>query len=178
MVDEAALSQTLKSDELADLLMQIDVRDMMLVVDACNSAASVEGSGFRPGPMGSRGLGQLAYDKSMRILTASQSESVALESERLLHGALSYALLREGLEAQQADVFPKNGAVSFTEMFRFASERVPDLYAELKSNSFQPLSRGGFSFAEETEPVALNVQRPALFDFRRPEENKIEMVFE
>lgn len=177
VVDEQALSQTLKSDQLAELLMQIDVRDMMLVVDACNSAASVEGSGFRPGPMGSRGLGQLAYDKSMRVLTASQSENVALESERLLHGALSYALLREGLEAQHADVFPKNGAISFTEMFRFASERVPKLYAELQSDSFQPLSRGGFSFSEEIEPVESKVQRPALFDFRRPEEGRIEMVF-
>jgi hypothetical protein len=41
---------------------------MAIIIDACHSAASFEGEGFKPGPMGSRGLGQLAYDKRIRIL--------------------------------------------------------------------------------------------------------------
>ena len=53
-----------------------------MIVDACHSAASVDEAGFKPGPMGSRGLGQLAYDKGMRILAASQADDVALESGR------------------------------------------------------------------------------------------------
>src|SRR3989440_4366623 len=51
------------------------------VVDACHSSASVQGEGFKPGPMGSRGLGQLSYDKGMRILTSTQSDDVALETD-------------------------------------------------------------------------------------------------
>ena len=41
---------------------------MVMIIDACHSAGSVEHEGFKPGPMGSRGLGQLAYNKRMRIL--------------------------------------------------------------------------------------------------------------
>lgn len=43
-----ALTGTLDSDLLAKLLMQIDARNMVLVIDACNAAASVEGDGFWP----------------------------------------------------------------------------------------------------------------------------------
>ena len=42
-----------------------------MVVDACRSAASVDCGEFKPGPMRSRGLGQLAFDKGMRLLAAS-----------------------------------------------------------------------------------------------------------
>ncbi|AXI49116.1 hypothetical protein C1J03_23665 (plasmid) [Sulfitobacter sp. SK012] len=167
MIDDTTLNNTLNSDRLADLLMQIDVRDMLLVIDACNSAASVEGGGFKPGPMGSRGLGQLAYDKSMRVLAASQSEELALESDQLLHGALSYAMLREGLEAEHADRAPKDGATSFSELFEFTTQRVPLLYSELQTGGFVPLARGSFSLVESDDADLLQVQRPALFDFRR-----------
>jgi hypothetical protein len=41
---------------------------------------------MKSGPMGCRGLGQLAYDKGMRILTASQADNMALEHDDLEHG--------------------------------------------------------------------------------------------
>ena len=96
-VDERLLRRTLDSDVLARRLRGVDAGDFVMVFDACNAAASVEGGGFKPGPMGSRGLGQLAYDKAMRVLAASQAEEVALESDQLRHGLLTYAMLREGL---------------------------------------------------------------------------------
>ena len=175
-LEEGSLEFALSGKRLADLLMQIDVRDMMLVIDACNSAASVEGQGFRPGPMGSRGLGQLAYDKSMIVLAASQSEDVALESDALAHGAMSYAMLREGLESGFADMAPQNGAVSFSEMFAFALDRVPDLFIELQQGTFNPKTRGMFSLVEELEESVAKPQRPALFDFRQRDALNIEMA--
>ena len=105
-INNALLARTLDSDLLARHLRRVDAGDFVMVVDACNSAASVEGSGFKPGPMGSRGLGQLAYDKAMRVLAASQAEAVALESERLRHGLLTFAMLHEGLEGGAADRAP------------------------------------------------------------------------
>ena len=89
VVDDTLLKNTLDSDLLAHYLRQVDAGDFVLVIDACNAAASVEGGGFKPGPMGSRGLGQLAYDKGMRVLAASQAEEVALESGELRHGLLN-----------------------------------------------------------------------------------------
>ena len=55
-------------------LRDVDAGDLVLIVDACHSAAAIEGTDFKPGPMGSRGLGQLSYDKGMRILTATQAD--------------------------------------------------------------------------------------------------------
>ena len=53
-----------------------------MIVNAFQSAASIEGAGdFRPGPMGSRGLGQFVYDKGVRLMAASQAETIALESD-------------------------------------------------------------------------------------------------
>jgi hypothetical protein len=40
--------------------------------------------------LGSRGLGQLVYDKRMRLLAASQSDEVAHEYHYLQKGLLTY----------------------------------------------------------------------------------------
>jgi uncharacterized caspase-like protein len=90
------------SDELSGWMRDVDAGDLVMIVDTCHSAATVEEPGFKPGPMGSRGLGQLAYDKGMRILAASQADDVALESEKLKQGLLTYALVQNGLEDRQA----------------------------------------------------------------------------
>lgn len=163
---ENLAAHTLDSTRLGDLLRAIDTRDMVLVIDACNSAASVQGAGFKPGPMGSKGLGQLAYDKAMRVLTASQAEAVAIESDTLNHGALTYALMREGLEAAVADSAPKNGSIGMGELLSFGLIRVPDLYQSLHAGSFEPLARGAFTLQTNDPENVPYVQQPALFDFR------------
>ncbi|HYY96957.1 MAG TPA: hypothetical protein VE642_00105, partial [Pyrinomonadaceae bacterium] len=56
-----ALGRAISSDELGAWLRDVDAGELIMVVDACHSAASVQGEGFKPGPMGSRGLGQLSY---------------------------------------------------------------------------------------------------------------------
>src|SRR5207237_3254783 len=50
--------------------------EMVMVLDSCHSGAA-PGQGFRPGPLGDRGFGQLAYDKGLRIFAATQPEKVA-----------------------------------------------------------------------------------------------------
>ncbi len=169
-VDSELLGRTLGSDVLASYVSRIDAGKFVLVVDACNSAASVQGGGFKPGPMGSRGLGQLAYDKAMLVVAASQVEDVALESDRLRHGLLSYALLREGLEGGAADTGPKDGLVGFGELLSYAVERVPALYGELASGRFVQQGRGLETFRPSgTKTEAASAQRPVVFDFRRGE---------
>jgi hypothetical protein len=56
--DSDVIDGGVSSDDLSRWLRDVDAGDLVMVVDACHSAASVEGSGFKPGPMGSRGLGQ------------------------------------------------------------------------------------------------------------------------
>jgi len=98
----------------------------------------VESGGFKPGPMGSRGLGQLAYDKRMRVLAASQASDVAFEDRAIGHGLLTYALCRDGLGRDwlglfgyRADAAPADGKVTVGEWLRYAERRVPGLAEEI-----------------------------------------------
>jgi N-terminal domain of anti-restriction factor ArdC len=71
--------ETLNTNELSAWLRDVDGGEMVMVVDACESEATIQAEGFKPGPMGSRGLGQLAYDKGMRVLAASKAKESAVE---------------------------------------------------------------------------------------------------
>lgn len=127
-----ALGRAVSSDELGAWLRDVDAGELILVVDACHSAASVQGEGFKPGPMGSRGLGQLSYDKGMRILTSTQADDVALESALVEQGLLTYALTRDGLESARADFMPKDERITVAEWLAYGVERVPSLHAEVE----------------------------------------------
>ena len=52
----------ISSEELSLWLRNVDGGEMVLIADVCHSAASVEGEGFKPGPMGSRGLNRTTGD--------------------------------------------------------------------------------------------------------------------
>ncbi len=148
----------ISSDELSRWLRDVDAGELVLIVDACHSAAAIEGTDFKPGPMGSRGLGQLSYDKGMRILTATQADNVALEKGGL--GLLMRALLVDGLTAWQADYKPRDKAILLTEWLSYGVERVPRLYEEMKDGRI----RGTFDPRELADG---KTQQPSLFDFAR-----------
>ncbi len=168
-VDDTLLERTISSAELTAWLRDVDAGDLIMIVDACYSATSIEGSGFKPAPMGSRGLGQLAYDKGMRILTATQARSLALESERIRQGLLSYALLKDGLEAEQADYRPRDRRISMSEWLSYSLDRVPRLHDQIRAGDLQRLdgARGTVAVfgAADGEDAPASLQRPQLFDF-------------
>ncbi len=161
------LDRTITSAALADWLYAMDAGRTVIIIDACNSAAVVEANGFKPGPMNSRSLGQLAYDKGMQIITASQAENVALESELVQHGLLTYALVSEGLENLEADFRPADGQITLSEWLEYGTGRVPDLYRQVREGQLEPLTKGavdlGMIIRYDDEDA--NVQRPSLFDF-------------
>src|SRR5688500_11745986 len=94
-----------------------------MVIDACNSGQALEAEEKRRGPMNSKGLSQLAYEKGMYILTAAQSYQAALETSQLGHGYLTYSLVEEGLQKGMADVGQKDGVVAMGEGFDSGVER-------------------------------------------------------
>jgi hypothetical protein len=165
------LARGVSSDELATWLRDVDAGELVLVVDACHSAAAVEAEGFRPGPMGSRGLGQLAYDKGMRVLTASQADDVALEIGRLQHGLMTYALVIEGLVHGKSDWKPQDRRIDVAEWLGYGVERVPSLETEARTGTVQAPTRGATPVRAQVPGGAAGGrsrgQRPALFDFLR-----------
>jgi WD40 repeat protein len=145
-------------EELAAVLLPVQAAQWTIVIDACHSAATVTGGGFKPGPMGSRGLGQLAYDKRMRVLAASQESGVAIESRTLKSGLLTYALVQEGLQQGRADFLPRDKVVSVAEWLRYARTRVPALV-----QAGADATRGAVLVGRPRPTGPL--QKPALFDF-------------
>lgn len=177
-IDDATRQRAVSTAELADWLSGIDAGELTMVIDACQSAAAVESDGFKPGPMGAKGLGQLAYDKGMRILAATQSDDVALESGSLRHGLLTFALIQEGLNMGKADFRPVDRKVDMVEWLTFGSQRVPQIYSDVRAgrramndgkSSWQFEMRGATAVPMPGASAAgmVRIQRPSLFDFKR-----------
>jgi WD40 repeat protein/uncharacterized caspase-like protein len=165
--DPVLLAHSISTDELESWLRDVDGGDIVLIIDACHSAASVD-SGFKPGPMGDHGLGQLAYEKGIRILAASQAQESAGESSLTQQGFLSFALVHDGLERNKADFKPKDQKITLAEWLSYGMERVPGLADEVARGA---LGTGNVT-AKPTEIGArgnrrkrLALQQPALFDF-------------
>jgi hypothetical protein len=157
----------ISADELTEWLSPINALEMALVIDACHSAASVDTPGFKPGPMGDRGLGQLAYDKGIRILAASQASQVALEDAGLGYGLLTYALAGEGIDGEgfgRADA-NGDGAIKLDEWLRYAVERLPGLSEDVRLKRFTSVAPRDFDLVPMVAVERPKPQEPALFDF-------------
>src|SRR5262249_41409604 len=169
------LAHSISDRELEQALEGIDAAQIVVVIDACNSGQALEAEEKRRGPMNSKGLAQLAYEKGMYALTASQSYQAALEASQLGHGLLTYALVEEGLKTAAADNEPKDGVVSAREWLDFATERVPQMQEE-KMKQTRGLGIGiVFTEGEQkiADPEKRSVQRPRVFYRREMEANPL-----
>src|SRR5258706_4246571 len=162
------LTHSISDLELEDAVEGLAAGSMLMVIDACNSGQALETEEKRRGPMNSKGLAQLAYEKGMYILTAAQSYQAALEAAQLGHGLLTYALVEEGLKTTVADNEPQDGILSAREWLDFATERVPQMQEE-KMKQARGLGLN-IAFAEGDQkvddPDKRSVQRPRVF-YRR-----------
>jgi WD40 repeat protein len=170
-LDEAGfrvlVSHGVSDVELSGAFEGLDASQIMLVIDACNSGQALGAEGQRLGPMNSKGLAQLAYEKGMYILTAAQSFQLANENTRLGHGFLTFALVEEGLKKAAADTEPKDGEVTIREWLRYATWRVPQIYEEqMKAGDDIRELRLGSQGNKGLRLVADEVQRPRVF-YRR-----------
>lgn len=173
-ITPAVLPKFISSEDLSRWLREVDAGQMAMIIDACHSAASVETPGFKPGPMGDRGLGQLAYDKGMMILAATQASDVALEVGKIQQGLLTYALVQDGLQYGESEPkqrnadHNKNGSLTLKEWLKYGERRVPGLYEDIRSGKVPVVRRDAYP----TDPnwrnkTAQNAQTPSLFDYQR-----------
>lgn len=170
-LDEAGLrtmlSHSISDEELQAAVEGLDAGQLLLIIDACNSGQALEAEEKRRGPMNSKGLAQLAYEKGMFILTAAQSYQAAQEASQLGHGLLTYVLVEEGLRQGAADTGPEDGQIVSREWLDYATDRVPKMQIEKMKDA-----RGGgldLSFKEEERGLTVerrNAQQPRVF-YRR-----------
>lgn len=125
------LTHSISDRELEAAFEQIDAGQIMLIIDACNSGQALEAEEKRRGPMNSKGLAQLAYEKGMYVLTASQSYELAFESNALKNSYLTYALIKEGLQSRIKETDANgDGYIWLREWFDYAEQRVPHMREE------------------------------------------------
>ena len=172
--------QTILSHSISDLELEaavegMDAGHLLLVIDACNSGQALEAEEKRRGPMNSKGLAQLAYEKGMYILTAAQSYQAALEAAQLGHGLLTYALVEEGLKTPIADSEPKDGVLNAREWLDFATDRVPQMQEEKMKQGRGIGVEIAFTEGEQkiADPGKRSVQRPRVFYRRELEANPL-----
>src|SRR2546421_12849873 len=123
------LSHSISDEEIEAAVEGIDAGQMLLVIDACNSGQALESEEKRRGPMNSKGLAQLAYEKGMYILTAAQSYQAAQEVSELGHGLLTFVLVEEGLKEMKGDR-DGNRELTEREWLDYAAARVPEKQIE------------------------------------------------
>jgi WD40 repeat protein len=159
---QTILTHSISDRELEEAFEKIDAERILLVIDACNSGQALDAEEKRRGPMNSKGLAQLAYEKGMHVLTASQSVELAYESEALKHSYMTYALVEEGLKSKVGEAdFNRDGQVWLREWFDYAVQRVPLMRA---SKVAQTANQSNKSLEEESERG--KVQIPRVF-YRR-----------
>jgi hypothetical protein len=150
--------------ELGGWLRNVQAREIVLVLDTCQSGASVSGSGFKPGPMGDRGFGQLVYDKGMRVICATNENTDALEDGSLRHGLLSYALLA-GLADFTAG---KKKSFSTKSWLTEARDQTIPLYEAARKGEGIKTLRGAVWVSDKLEQkkgADAVGQEPRLFDY-------------
>ncbi|KPF79370.1 hypothetical protein IP88_02020 [alpha proteobacterium AAP81b] len=151
------------ADDLAAWLRPLDAGETALIIDACHSAASVTAGGFKPGPMGDAGLGQLAFDKGIRVLAATQADDVALESREQGLGLLTATLINEGLGGKAPGT--SDGWVRLDAVLRHAAARLPQLMAEQAARAEQAADATWPPLLVAASPQPPRPQVPAVFDF-------------
>ncbi|MCG3165581.1 MAG: hypothetical protein POELPBGB_01349 [Bacteroidia bacterium] len=114
--------------DLAELLKTIHCKELVFVIDACQSGQAITKDDIRNGPFNSTGLAQLAYEKGMYIIAASQSLQSALEVESLGHGLLTYTMINKGLLSLEADCAPKDKQINIVEWLNYSASNVPIEY--------------------------------------------------
>jgi WD40 repeat protein len=164
------LAHSVSDVELEQAVEGVDAGNLLMVIDACNSGQALEAEEKRRGPMNSKGLAQLAYEKGMNILTAAQSYQAAIGVAKLGHGYLTYALVEDGLKTSDADL-NNDGQVIMREWLDFATRRVPQIQEEGMKE------RRELELVEDRTKVKNKdldketLQRPRVF-YRREQENQ------
>jgi hypothetical protein len=161
------VTHSVSDRELEEAFEKVNAGQILFVIDACNSGQALEAEEKRRGPMNSKGLAQLAYEKGMYILAAAQSYQAALEADEFGHGLLTYALIEEGLKKTAADRSPKDGRVLLREWLDYATERVPQLQVQKMQQGRDIGKEVAFVEGEDASEVAKRkLQRPRSF-YRR-----------
>lgn len=114
----------LEANMLQEKFKQIKALKQIIIMDACQSGASVELLAVR-GAVEEKAIAQLSRSAGIHVLASAGGEQNAKEIASLKHGLFTYVLL-EALSGK-ADGAPKDGKVTIYELKSYLDDQVPSL---------------------------------------------------
>ena len=131
----------IEASVLQDRLKNIKALKQLIVMDACQSGASVELLATR-GAAEEKAIAQLSRSAGIHVMASAGSEQFATEFAELGHGLFTYLLIK-ALQGD-ADGAPKDGKVTIYELKSYLDDQVPEMTQKLKGKPQYPytFSRG------------------------------------
>lgn len=143
--------EAIEATVLQEKFKEIKALKQLIVMDACQSGASVELLAAR-GAREEKAIAQLARSAGIHVMASAGSEQFATEFASLGHGLFTHVLIK-GLQGE-ADGAPKDGKVTIYELKSYVDDQVPEVTRKLKGNPQYPytFSRGNdFPLVIQTE---------------------------
>jgi uncharacterized caspase-like protein len=133
--------EALEAAVLQEKLKHISALKQLIIMDACQSGASVEMLGTR-GAGEEKAIAQLSRSAGIHVMASAGSEQFATEFASLGHGLFTYLLMRA--LGGEADGAPKDGKVTIYEIKSFMDDQVPEMTKKMKGSPQYPytFSRG------------------------------------
>ena len=157
----------LSAADLGEILTRVPARQIMLVIDACQSGAVVNRfQTFRQ----RRALADVGRQTGVHVLAASRADQVALEYPVLGAGLFTYTI-RTAFQAGEdgywnADQDPRDGAVTAQELRRYVETLAPLIALRLERGQRDPATgrrrRAGARDADDAGGRRRLHDRPAL----------------
>ena len=131
----------IEASVLQDKLKNIKALKQLIIMDACQSGASVELLATR-GAAEEKAIAQLSRSAGIHVMASAGSEQFATEFAELGHGLFTYLLIK-ALQGD-ADGAPKDGKVTIYELKSYLDDQVPELTQKMKGKPQYPytFSRG------------------------------------
>lgn len=150
LFDKSSLDKdALSANELQLKFQDIKALKQVVIMDACQSGASVEVLAQR-GLLREKAMAQLSRSTGVHVLAAAGTEQYAMEYTHLGHGLFTYMLL-EGL-AGKADGAPRDGKVTIYELKSYLDDQVPQYSQEYSGQAQYP-----YTFSKGNDfPIIIN----------------------
>ena len=142
LYDISALQrEAIEASVLQEKLKNIKALKQLIVMDACQSGASVELLATR-GAAEEKAIAQLSRSAGIHVMASAGSEQFATEFTELGHGLFTYLLIK-ALQGD-ADGAPKDGKVTIYELKSYLDDQVPEMTQKMKGKPQYPytFSRG------------------------------------
>jgi hypothetical protein len=141
--DASLDSAGLTDKDLGSLFADINARDLLIVLDSCESGGALGSQEQLIGPFNSTSFAQMAYDKGIFVLVASQASAAAREPPELKHGLLTHILINDGLLAGKAFTASEGTRLSVRDFIDYPLHGVPEWQAEERSKQIQGSAGAG-----------------------------------